>query len=162
MIYEGGGMPEPARPIFSGSITAFHSKDETVYEKSVSSKVKRFPRWHAKAPASVSLDTSISDSAFRTYCVMALRTKGDRCSIGLRYLGRLLGISAATASRRVAKLIEAGHLEAIETGNGQRGCYRLTSPAHLRKCPSCKRMTNQIRPSGVCWICDEQRNIGVA
>lgn len=154
-------MVDP-RLISKSSITVFHPKDETVYEKSVSARVKRFPRWHSKAPAGVSLDTSISDSAFRVYCVMALKTNGDRCSIGMRYLGRLLGMSAATAGRRIAELVKAGHLEALEAGRGQRATYRITSPAYLRKCPSCKRMTDQIRPTGLCWVCEESHARGAA
>lgn len=142
-------------PLYKESITCF-TQSETVYEKSVSSKVKRSPRWHSKAPASVSLDKSLSSDAKVVYFVMGLKTKDCHCTVGMRYLGKLLNLSAATVMRRVDELVRAGHLERIPVASGQRAQYRFTSPAFLIRCPKCKRLSDQIRESGLCWICDER------
>jgi hypothetical protein len=129
----------------------------TVYEKSVSSRVGRSPRWFARAPASVSLDNSLSDGAFRAYCVMGLKTKGPLCSVGLRHLGKVLGLSKNTANRRVRELIKAGHLEMLPRKNGGRAQYRFTSPAFLKSCATCKRFTQDLSRDGLCWVCSAHK-----
>lgn len=150
-------MAKTAASILSSSITVSHQRG-TVYEKSVSARVGRSPRWHSKAPASVMLDNSLSDAARVVYCAMGLKTRGNTCSIGVRYLGRILGRGRSTASRLVNELVRAGHLELTGGGKGNRAVYRLTSPAYLKTCRGCKRITEDIRISGLCWICDERQS----
>jgi DNA-binding MarR family transcriptional regulator len=87
---------------------------------------------------------------------MSLRREGIECKVGLRYLGKILGISKSAVGRAIKELVKAGHLEVVEGGNGQRKRYRFTSPAFLRRCVGCKRYTEQLRPSGLCWVCEER------
>jgi DNA-binding MarR family transcriptional regulator len=143
-------------PERDGSTKKCPSQSGTVYEQSVSAKVRRSPRWHSKAPASVSLNTSLSDAAFRVYCVLGLNRNGAECGTGVRYLGRLLNKSKSNIKRKMDELVAANYLELIPTGNGQRGRYRFTSPAFQQKCKHCKRLTDQIRENGLCWVCDEE------
>lgn len=131
--------------------------DGTLYNESIAKKVKKSPRWYAKSPASVSLDNSLSDAAFRTFCVMALKTKGPICSVGVRYLSQIMSVPRSTVARRIAELVKQGHMKPMPRARGTRAHYRLSSPAFLKACPKCKQMTDALRESGVCWVCDERR-----
>jgi hypothetical protein len=126
----------------------------SLYEKTVKEKVGRFPRWHAKDPASVCLDQNLSDAAVRVYDVMGLKTKGGVGSIGVRYLGRLLGRSRETVRLRIKELVSKGYLEVLPSSNGQRASYRFTSPAYQRVCRECHHFAH-VGASGLCWICEE-------
>jgi DNA-binding Lrp family transcriptional regulator len=53
--------------------------------------------------------------------------------IGQRELGKLLGISAATAGRRVRELVDAGYIDRTEQKLGQRAHYVLNSPIFAQK-----------------------------
>lgn len=146
-----------ASALVEESITAFQ-QGETVYEKSVAARVKRFPRWFSPAPGAVFLDQRLGDSAKVVYAVMGLQTKGNKCSIGVRYLGRLLGLSPATVKRRIDELVERGHLERINPANGQRGECRFVSAAHKipGRCLRCGGTWKNLRADGICWVCEER------
>lgn len=149
-----------AAPSIKRSITAFQG-GETVYEKSVASRVKRFPRWFSRAAASVILDLTLSNDAKVVYATMGLQTKGNTCSVGVRYLGRLLGMSGTTVKRRIDDLVTAKHLERVDPANGSRGVYRFTSPAFLipGRCVECGGKWKNLRKSGMCWVCEERLQI---
>lgn len=136
---------------FEGESVALHA---TVYETSIAEKVHRSPRWFSKTPASVSLDHRLSGEAVQVYDVMGLKTKNGVCTVGVRYLGRILGKDSSTVSRQIRELVEAGHLEAVERGSGQRASYRFTSPAYQRICRECRHFAD-VGTSGRCWVCDE-------
>lgn len=115
------------------SITCF-TLGETVSAKSVSAKVKRSPLWHGRMPAAILLDPALSSDAVKLYGILALKTfQGNISSIGLRQLGKLAGMSPATAMRRLRELISTGHLKISKAGNGQRAWYELTSPVFAQK-----------------------------
>lgn len=102
---------------------------ETLSGKSVSRRMKRSPNWYGRIPASVLLDSSLSAESVRAYAILSLKTyQGNIATLGLRELGKLLGISAATAMRRVHELIETGHVVAVRAKSGARMHYELTSP----------------------------------
>ena len=135
---------------FGGESVAPHA---TVYEASIAEKVRRSPRWFSKTPASVSLDRRLSGEAVKVYDVMGLKTKNGTCTVGVRYLGRILGKDSSTVSRQIQELVEAGHLEPMERGTGQRASYRFTSPAYQRVCRECHHFAH-VRESGLCWVCE--------
>ena len=103
-------------------------------EKSVTAKVGRSPRWHGRIPASVLLDTSISSDAVRVYGFLSLDVyQSNLARVGLRVMGRVLGLSRTTVNRRVTELISAGHIRKAPAKSGQRGCYELQSPVFGQK-----------------------------
>lgn len=110
-------------------------KDETLSSDSVSSKLKRCPRWFGRIPATVLLDPELDDLAIRMYGIMTLEVwQGNVCYIGMRLLGELAGVSAATAMRRVKVLIERQHISVRgDIGLGQRNYYVLNSKAFAAK-----------------------------
>jgi hypothetical protein len=129
--------------------------ERTVYEPSVARQVARSPRWHSKAPASVSLDMRLSAEAVRAYDVMGLKTKGVVCSLGVRHLGKLLGKKKSAAAEWVQELVEHGHVAKLPRKNGQRARYRMMSAAYMKTCVTCHRFVEEVRESGECWVCAE-------
>ena len=109
-------------------------KTETVFRKSVSSYVKRSDRWYARIPASVLLDKSLKPDAVRIYGLLALSVyQGSVTRVGIRQLGRVIGRSPATVSRRLSELVANGHVKTLKLKNGQRAWYELTSPVFGQK-----------------------------
>ncbi len=118
----------PAENDVLSSITCF-TQDETLLANSVSTKMKRSPRWFGKLPAAVVLDKRLSSDAVRVYAVLTLKTmKGTVATLGMRHLGSLIGLSPATVMRRLKELVAAGHLTHLPVGKGKRGRYEFTSP----------------------------------
>lgn len=102
---------------------------DTVSAQSVTARMLRSPKWYSKSPADVTLDLSISDRAVRIYFILGLKTfQGNISSLGLRQLGILLNVSSMTAKRCMNELVAAGKVQAINSGNGKRMRYMLTSP----------------------------------
>jgi DNA-binding MarR family transcriptional regulator len=153
-------MPDASHRKKKTSITVSHLY-ETVYEKSVSAKVRRSPRWFGKSPATVLLDNSLSDLAVRVYGTMGLKTEEGSCSVGVRYLARILNSSSATIARKIAELVDAGHLKRLPQDNGARAVFQFTSPAHYRICQSCRRYS-ALGIDHLCWVCRELRERAVS
>lgn len=110
---------------------------ETVSSKSVSSKVKRSGKssapWFARVPATVALDLALSSDAVRVYTLISLDVyEGRVARVGMRQMGKILGVSAATVMRRVRELLDAGHLR-MRTESGRRAFYEVTSPVFGQK-----------------------------
>jgi hypothetical protein len=53
----------------------------------------------------------------------------NQCRIGQRFIARLRNISVATVNRRIAELVEWGHVEKTDAAPGKRASYVLTSVA---------------------------------
>jgi hypothetical protein len=103
---------------------------ETVSGKSVSSRVKRYGR----VPLRLALDPMISDQAKTVFAVIAAHVfQGSVARIGQRFLGDMLGLSAATIGRRIGELEAGGYVKKGEKRNGYRGFYILTSPIFGQK-----------------------------
>lgn len=106
---------------------------ETVSGRSVSSKVKHSSRWFARVPATVALDPALSSDAVRVFSLISLDVyEGRVARVGMRQMGRILGVSAATIMRRVKELLAAGHLR-MSTEKGKRAFYEATSPVFGQK-----------------------------
>ncbi len=110
---------------------------ETVSGKSVSSRVKRSDvrsaLWWARVPASVALDPAISSDAVRVYTLISLDVyEGRVARVGMRQMGKILDVSAATIMRRVKELLAAGHIR-MRTEAGRRAFYEVTSPVFGQK-----------------------------
>ena len=155
------------------------TQDCTVLTKSVQSKLIHSEKWHSRVPASVTLDISISSDALRVYNILALKTfGGDRASLGMRQLGKLIGTCAQTARTKLAELISAGHVEILKSGDGKRNEYKLlrravvpvektkqeetpliSSPAIM--CHSCNKPRPGISKDGNCRDCREDLRIKV-
>lgn len=95
---------------------------------------RKTEKWYGRTPATVSFDLSMSSDAVRVFSVMALFVfQGNIVAIGLRELGKLCGISAASAMRRVKELEAGGHVRVKRGSNGQRAHYELVSPVFAQK-----------------------------
>ncbi len=83
----------------------------------------------SRIPCDLALDLRVSDSAVRAFAIIAAPLRyTDTAYIGQRLLGELLGISAATAGRRLAELAKYGYVEKAKTDKrGQRAHWVLTS-----------------------------------
>lgn len=103
---------------------------ETVSDKSVSRKLKRYGR----IPMNLLLDKSVSSEAVRIYGILAASVfQGNVATIGMRRIGALIGKSPATVMRRLRELTEATHIKPGQRKNGQRAFYVLTSPVFGQK-----------------------------
>ena len=107
---------------------------ETVSSESVTSKLKRSPRWHGRIPAAVLLDPGLDTLSVRVYGVLSLSVwQGNQSYIGMRLIAELCGVSAPTVMRRLATLEARGHIKTSKSGNGKRSFYCLTSPVFGQK-----------------------------
>lgn len=107
--------------------------NETVSSQSVSSKLKRSPRWHGRTPAAILLDPRLDSLAVRIFGVMSLHVwQGNIAYIGMRLLAQLVGASPATVSRRIQALKDCGYITSKPV-NGKRSFYELTSPVFGEK-----------------------------
>lgn len=105
----------------------------TVSAQSVRSRAGRSPTWYGRIPVSVLLDDAMSDRAKVAYGILSLKTfQGNIASIGVRELGKMLGICKSTTKVAVDELIAAGHIKAHHE-NGKRAVYELTSPVFAQK-----------------------------
>ncbi len=143
-------------------------KRETLYGKSVSSRVKRFSR----VPLAVYADKSLSFCDHTAYGLIACTAiSGPMVTIGMRSLGEQMELSAATVMRIVKRLVAAGHLEVQPQRRGQRAVYRLTSPIFetkadrlsgpveavkptLKNCGRCQK-PKRVNRTGLCEKCRE-------
>jgi hypothetical protein len=106
----------------------------TLSAKSVTSKALRSPKWHARTPAVVLLDKSISCEAKVAYGILALTTwQGKLSSLGLRELGRLMGKSQMSAKRYMDELVKAKAIGRHTEKSGKRAWYEFTSPVFGQK-----------------------------
>jgi biotin operon repressor len=81
----------------------------------------------------VVFDQNLTLRAFRVYCAMMLHSPdvkdvAARFSIGLRQLGREMGISHLTVHRSIHLLKQVGYLVQEHQGRGRRAKYRLATP----------------------------------
>ncbi len=110
------------------------SKSGTLSDKTVPSRVEHSDLWWGRVPASVLLDPRLSSDAVRIYGMLALSVfEGRIASVGMRQLGKLIGKSAQTVQRRIAELVNAGHLATASGQAGKRAKYELTSPVFAQK-----------------------------
>lgn len=95
--------------------------------------MKRSARY-CKIPKDLLLDISISGDAVRIYGVLALWVfQGNVARIGMRRIGREVGLSAATVCRRLQELAAAGYISAGSVKPGERAYYVLNSEVFGQK-----------------------------
>ena len=103
---------------------------------SASVNQKRFSKvnHYARIPREVLIDAVISSDAKIVYAVLAMSTfQGAVAYVGQRLIGKILGTSQATVSRRLSELEKAGHIKQTPDGRGKRAHWELLSPVFGQK-----------------------------
>lgn len=89
---------------------------------------------YARLPLDVLLDARLSARALRIYGILAAHAfQGSVAYIGQRFIGELVGCSAATAGRELKRLEEFGFVNRSECESGQRLHWVLTSSVFGKK-----------------------------
>jgi biotin operon repressor len=90
-------------------------------------------RW-GKVPLRVTVDLAREGQALAVYCVLAAHADDrGRCYPSQATIADLLGVSARTVKRAVARLQQVGHVRVLEQGGGRGRSTHYLLPAQGRK-----------------------------